>query len=377
MASDADKASGGDHAEANESRDAPDASASHADSRSDASRDDVAPPRPAVANDKKKKRPPAPVVANPSAPAQVGDLIAQVVAKSAEAMPEMPSQDDSSAKAKDKKVAPALVAPAAAAAVGVVEPSASMAAELAAAKAECARALEALHAAEKRSTPDPLAVEQALSELSAEELRLKGNDFFSQGHMKLAVRMYTNALRRGGPPSTLLGNRAMAHARLENHTKAIRDAEAAFMADQSFIKGLTLAAKSYAALGKFDEARRAYTQYLRMERPDTKSYAAAQRQLDALPKVVAAPPTWVALLDVADASQSDPQVFLPSLTLVMRDVRMVDALAASATAATFSRTLASFKGKLSENARMAPDAPANWPLHHMDNPFLASAHYKA
>jgi tetratricopeptide (TPR) repeat protein len=82
------------------------------------------------------------------------------------------------------------------------------------------------------------------------------------------------------------GNRAAAHAKLNKHEEAVADCDAAVRIDPTYSKGFGRKGMSLQALGRLDEARKAYTTALDLD-PQCVQYKEALAELPPPPSVFA------------------------------------------------------------------------------------------
>lgn len=104
--------------------------------------------------------------------------------------------------------------------------------------------------------------------MSAEQFKLKGNEAFKVKNFKEAIDWYTKAID-ADPASensaALYSNRAASWSSLNEHTKALTDAESCIRVKPSWLKGHFRKGTALEALGRFDEAQRAYQEALKTE----------------------------------------------------------------------------------------------------------------
>ena len=98
------------------------------------------------------------------------------------------------------------------------------------------------------------------------ELRRRGNDHFREGDFAEAARLYSEALgAQGGQRHLAHSNRAACRLALDDAQGALADAKEAVTLCPTFVRGFLRLGDAYARLGRWNEARFAFQQGLRLE----------------------------------------------------------------------------------------------------------------
>ncbi|XP_070808735.1 tetratricopeptide repeat protein 12 [Pituophis catenifer annectens] len=103
------------------------------------------------------------------------------------------------------------------------------------------------------------------NEASANALKEKGNDAFSQGDYASAVQNYTEGLKKQKDMLALYTNRAQAYIKLRKYEKAIYDCSWALRCDEKCTKALFHMGKAYLAKKSFHQARECYLKILEID----------------------------------------------------------------------------------------------------------------
>ncbi|XP_058050841.1 tetratricopeptide repeat protein 12 isoform X2 [Ahaetulla prasina] len=103
------------------------------------------------------------------------------------------------------------------------------------------------------------------NEASANALKEKGNDAFSQGDYASAVQNYTEGLKKQKDMLALYTNRAQAYIKLRKYEKAIYDCSWALRCDEKCTKALFHMGKAYLAKKDFHQARECYLKILEID----------------------------------------------------------------------------------------------------------------
>lgn len=100
------------------------------------------------------------------------------------------------------------------------------------------------------------------NEALANELKEKGNDAFSRGDYAVAIKKYTEGLKKQKDMQVLYTNRAQAYIKLQEYERAISDCDWALRCDENCVKALFHMGKAYLALKQFSKARECYQKIL-------------------------------------------------------------------------------------------------------------------
>ncbi|XP_066495472.1 tetratricopeptide repeat protein 12 isoform X2 [Tiliqua scincoides] len=93
-------------------------------------------------------------------------------------------------------------------------------------------------------------------------LKEKGNDAFSKGDYAVAIRRYTEGLKKQKDMQVLYTNRAQAYIKLQEYEKAICDCDWALRCDENCVKAFFHMGKAYLALKQYSKARECYQKIL-------------------------------------------------------------------------------------------------------------------
>ncbi|XP_041984318.1 stress-induced-phosphoprotein 1 [Aricia agestis] len=97
------------------------------------------------------------------------------------------------------------------------------------------------------------------------QLKEKGNAALSSGQYDEAVKFYTSAIELDPKNHVLYSNRSAAHAKAENYSAALEDANITVSLNPTWSKGYSRKGSALAFLGKYDEAIAAYEKGLELE----------------------------------------------------------------------------------------------------------------
>ncbi|KAF7236919.1 Tetratricopeptide repeat protein 12 [Varanus komodoensis] len=103
------------------------------------------------------------------------------------------------------------------------------------------------------------------NEALANALKEKGNDAFSKGDYALAIKKYTEGLKKQKDMQVLYTNRAQAYLKLQNYEKAISDCDWALRCDEKCIKALFHMGKAYLAQKQYPKSRECYLKILEID----------------------------------------------------------------------------------------------------------------
>ncbi|XP_058472385.1 stress-induced-phosphoprotein 1 isoform X3 [Solea solea] len=97
------------------------------------------------------------------------------------------------------------------------------------------------------------------------ELARSGNRLAASGQYDMAVKCFTDAIKFNPKEFRLFGNRSLCYERMQQHEKALRDADVALSMEPDWIKGLFRKGKALCGLKKYYEASLVYRAVLNLE----------------------------------------------------------------------------------------------------------------
>eukprot|EP01130_Rhizamoeba_saxonica_P000775 TRINITY_DN10695_c0_g1_i1.p1 TRINITY_DN10695_c0_g1~~TRINITY_DN10695_c0_g1_i1.p1 ORF type:complete len:431 (+),score=56.70 TRINITY_DN10695_c0_g1_i1:119-1294(+) len=107
-------------------------------------------------------------------------------------------------------------------------------------------------------------------QVSSEEFKLQGNEFFKLKKYREAIKCYTRAINI--EESVLYyGNRAICYMHLKQHKKCIQDCTKAIALDDQYIKGYLVRANTYMVLNSYEKSLKDYQQALRLQPRNSKA----------------------------------------------------------------------------------------------------------
>ncbi|XP_046859960.1 serine/threonine-protein phosphatase 5-like [Xenia sp. Carnegie-2017] len=92
----------------------------------------------------------------------------------------------------------------------------------------------------------------------AEEVKIKANEFFKDGHYQTAFELYSYAITLNPTCAVYHGNRSFCSIKLENYGDALNDANKALEIDRTYIKAYYRRASANMVLGKFKASLKDY-----------------------------------------------------------------------------------------------------------------------
>ncbi|XP_058125778.1 sperm-associated antigen 1 [Anopheles ziemanni] len=133
--------------------------------------------------------------------------------------------------------------------------------------------------------PPEVKLSEQEKQVLAENLRLKGNDFFRAKEFKEAIREYSSSLELL-PTATCFNNRAMANIKLHRYKEAIADCDQCLLREPENVKALLRKGQALKSNNNPREAYKVYCEVLRLEPSNSialSSMAELRRQLPDLP----------------------------------------------------------------------------------------------
>ncbi|TSL28166.1 Stress-induced-phosphoprotein 1 [Bagarius yarrelli] len=113
-------------------------------------------------------------------------------------------------------------------------------------------------------------------ELALEE-KNKGNEAFQKGDYPLAMKHYTEAIKRNPNDAKLFSNRAACYTKLLEFQLALKDCEECIRLEPTFIKGYTRKAAALEAMKDFSKAMDAYQKALELDANSKEATEGIQR----------------------------------------------------------------------------------------------------
>ncbi|XP_038148252.1 stress-induced-phosphoprotein 1 [Cyprinodon tularosa] len=113
-------------------------------------------------------------------------------------------------------------------------------------------------------------------ELALEE-KNKGNDAFQKGDYPLAMKHYTEAIKRNPNDAKLYSNRAACYTKLLEFQLALKDCEECIKLEPTFIKGYTRKGAALEAMKDFSKAMDAYQKALELDSSSKEATEGIQR----------------------------------------------------------------------------------------------------
>ncbi|KAM9332203.1 stress-induced-phosphoprotein 1 [Pholidichthys leucotaenia] len=113
-------------------------------------------------------------------------------------------------------------------------------------------------------------------ELALEE-KNKGNDAFQKGDYPLAMKHYTEAIKRNPNDAKLFSNRAACYTKLLEFQLALKDCEECIKLEPTFIKGYTRKGAALEAMKEYSKAMDAYQKALEIDSSSKEATEGLQR----------------------------------------------------------------------------------------------------
>ncbi|KAE8287958.1 Stress-induced-phosphoprotein 1 [Larimichthys crocea] len=135
-------------------------------------------------------------------------------------------------------------------------------------EAKCQQAEKILKEQEKQAYINP--------ELALEE-KTKGNDAFQKGDYPVAMKHYSEAIKRNPDDAKLFSNRAACYTKLLEFPLALKDCEECIKLEPSFIKGYTRKGAALEAMKDYSKAMDAYQKALELDSSSKEATEGMQR----------------------------------------------------------------------------------------------------
>ncbi|XP_016109111.1 tetratricopeptide repeat protein 31 [Sinocyclocheilus grahami] len=97
------------------------------------------------------------------------------------------------------------------------------------------------------------------------ELAVIGNEYAASGHLEMAVKYFTDAIKHNPKEYKLFGNRSYCYEKMLQYEKALNDADIALSMNPKWIKGLYRKGKALVGLKRYYEARLTYNEVLKLD----------------------------------------------------------------------------------------------------------------
>ncbi|KTF77007.1 hypothetical protein cypCar_00025748 [Cyprinus carpio] len=97
------------------------------------------------------------------------------------------------------------------------------------------------------------------------ELAVIGNEYAASGHLEMAVKYFTDAIKHNPKEYKLFGNRSYCYEKMLQYEKALNDADIALSMNPKWIKGLYRKGKALVGLKRYYEARVTYNEVLKLD----------------------------------------------------------------------------------------------------------------
>lgn len=104
--------------------------------------------------------------------------------------------------------------------------------------------------------------------VKADNIKKKANDEFKSANYMEAIFLYTQAIELNPTNAIYYSNRSISYIKVENNGLALIDANKAIELDPKYVKGYYRKGTAYFMLGKYKEARKAYSAALKLKPKD-------------------------------------------------------------------------------------------------------------
>ncbi|KAK5888054.1 hypothetical protein CesoFtcFv8_016594 [Champsocephalus esox] len=135
------------------------------------------------------------------------------------------------------------------------------------------------------------------------ESKSRGNESFQKGDYPVAMKQYSEAIRRNPKDAKLFSNRAACYTKLLEFQLALKDCEECIKLEPSFIKGYTRKGAALEAMKDFTKAMEVYQKALDLESNSKEATEGIQRCMFSQTSIRTDSPE-----DVKKRAMSDPEV---------------------------------------------------------------------
>ena len=146
--------------------------------------------------------------------------------------------------------------------------------------------------------------------MSCQELKQKGNKYFSQNDYEKAVTLYTEALEQCPTENTIYSNRSIALIKLGRFEEALQDATKCIELDPKFARGYLRKCTVLNELGRFEEALEPAQEGYKLRGSDTISQNCISQWLVAIQAI---------FKEKVESTQNEIEFVFPDQCLVISD----------------------------------------------------------